>query len=598
MNPFSLYMKALYANHKFTIWFIVFCLVMLVVGTINMNSLQRSNESTRAMFGTVISDLSLIGDLQYQMQEARRQALYSLTTADANLQVEYAEESRASDSKVLKLVNDIANSNIQGLKNTELIEKLTRDWNTYLATRNETISLILEGRNSEAMALDLKNGLPQFNGIRADLLLLKDQYKAESDKQINEDATASNSTYVKTMVLRILTLLLTGWAMFAVQRKMLKAVEKKADQAEEAQAFSEAIISNAGEGIVVYDRDLKFLVWNQAMERFTGISSEQVIGKSVLNISPWGNSEGIDYQLELALNGETVKSSDVPTDLSNGSRRWHSALYSPQRNSKGEIIGVICMISDITQRKHDEEELRTASIRLEQSNRELQDFAFVASHDLQEPLRKIQAFGDRLKTKYGATLDETALDYLQRMQGAAARMQTLIHDLLTFSRVTSKSKPFESVDLEEITRAVLSDLEIRIEQTGATVDVAPLPVIDADPTQMRQLIQNLLSNALKFQKLEVKPHIKIAADRVTSTADFCEITVTDNGIGFEEKYADRIFTLFQRLHGRSEYEGTGVGLAVCRRIVERHGGQIKAESVPQEGAKFTISIPARQQVTC
>jgi PAS domain S-box-containing protein len=590
-------MKALYFNHKFTIWFIAFCLVMLIVGAINMNSLRRSNETTRAMFGTVISDLALIGDLQFQMQEVRRQALYSLTTTDAKLQVQYAEESRASDSLALKLINNLANSNIQSIKNTGLTQKLTRDWNTYLVTRNETISLILEGRNAEAMAFDLKNGLPQFNRIRADLLHLKEQYKADSEKQINEDVASSRSTFTQTMVLRILTLLLTGWAMYAIQRKMLKTVEKKAEQAEEAQAFSEAIISNAGEGIVVYDRDLNFLVWNQAMERFTGISSDQIIGKPALKIFPWMNSEGVDYQLELALNGETVTSSDVPTELSNGSRRWHSALYSPQRNSKGEIIGVIGMISDITQRKQDEEELRSATIRLEQSNRELQDFAFVASHDLQEPLRKIQAFGDRLKTKYGTTLDETALDYLQRMQGAAARMQTLINDLLTFSRVTSKSKPFESVDLEEITRAVLSDLEIRIEQTGATVDVAPLPVIDADPTQMRQLIQNLLSNALKFQKSDVKPHIKIAADRVNSAADFCEITVTDNGIGFEEKYADRIFTLFQRLHGRSEYEGTGVGLAVCRRIVERHGGQIKAESVPQAGAKFIISIPARQQVT-
>lgn len=712
-------LKDFYSHHKFTIWFVTFCFVMLVVGTINMNSLRRTNESTRAMFGVVINDLALIGELQNRMQEVRRQALYSLTTVDPNLQIEYAEESRTSDVTVLKLIENYKRSNVDNVKNKELSEKIASDWKAYLTTRNETISLILEGRTKEAVALDLKEGVPQFNRIHEDLQQIKEHYKEQSAKQISEEAATSNASYLEMMVLRFLTLILTAWAMFSVQKRLLDKVQKKAEQAEEARIFSEAIISsagegifvcdrelryrvwnrvmtefngiaaeevigknaydlfpflkeqgveayhqralsgervtspdfqgllpngtlawrsatysphynakgevigligmvrdiseiyqkseqlseataftqtiieNAGEGVVVYDRNLNHVVWNQAMERFTGIPAADVLGKNAPMLFPWMISEGIDQQLEMALSGETVFSPDLYIELSGGGQ-WRSSVYSPQRNSKNEIVGVIGLISDVTQRKNDEQELQANAVRLEQSNRELQDFAFVASHDLQEPLRKIQAFGDRLKTKYGAALDETGLDYLARMQNAAARMQVLINDLLSFSRITSKAKPFEQVDLQEVAKAVVSDLEIRIEQTGAQVEIDPLPIIDADPTQMRQLIQNLLSNALKFQQADVKPHIKITAERVNSDASFCEITVADNGIGFEEKYLDRIFTLFQRLHGRSEYEGTGVGLAVCRKIVERHGGQITAHSAPQQGAKFIISLPSQQ----
>ncbi len=241
------------------------------------------------------------------------------------------------------------------------------------------------------------------------------------------------------------------------------------------------------------------------------------------------------------------------------------------------------------------ERLRQSTVELERSNRELQDFAFVASHDLQEPLRKIQAFGDRLKSKHGAALGADGVDYLARMQGAAHRMHTLINDLLTFSRVTSKAQPFVPVDLDRIATEVLSDLEERIERSGARVETEPLPTLDADPLQMRQLLQNLVANALKFHRAGETPVVKIlAAVEGNGGAPQARITVADNGIGFDMKYLDRIFTPFQRLHGRSEYEGTGMGLAVCRRIVERHGGALTAESAPGEGARFLVTLPVHQ----
>jgi signal transduction histidine kinase len=252
-----------------------------------------------------------------------------------------------------------------------------------------------------------------------------------------------------------------------------------------------------------------------------------------------------------------------------------------------------------------ERALKAYTVELERSNQELEEFAYVASHDLQEPLRKIQAFGSRLRQKHGETLDERGLDYLNRMESAAARMQTLINDLLTFSRVTTRAQPFSQVNLATLVQVVLLDLEVKIGEVNGRVHVGDLPTIEAEPTQMRQLLQNLLSNALKFHRKDVPPVVNISGEYLAAApnnlrreavpgAAYCRIIVADNGIGFEEKYIDRIFTVFQRLHRRSKYEGTGVGLALCRKIVERHQGTITATSQVGRGATFIVTLPVKQ----
>jgi light-regulated signal transduction histidine kinase (bacteriophytochrome) len=248
-------------------------------------------------------------------------------------------------------------------------------------------------------------------------------------------------------------------------------------------------------------------------------------------------------------------------------------------------------------------ELKDYALKLERSNSELQDFASVASHDLQEPLRKVQAFSDRLRKRCAAALDDSGRDYLDRIQNAAARMQSLINDLLTYCRVATKAQPFVPTNLVSITREVVADLEARIEQVSGQVILGELPTLDADPLQVRQLMQNLIGNSLKYSRPDVPPVVKVWSKHEPhepGTASgapprpFCEIVVEDNGIGFEQIYSERIFTIFQRLHGRNEYEGTGIGLAVCRRIVERHGGTITAHSTPGNGATFLVSLPIRQ----
>ena len=301
----------------------------------------------------------------------------------------------------------------------------------------------------------------------------------------------------------------------------------------------------------------------------------------------------------------------------------HNYSLRAIKTSRDEL-GVLCdgfnaMLTEIQQR---DAELRVHRLRLEEtverrtwmlktrteeltrSNTELEQFAYISSHDLQEPLRKIQAFGDMLANQYRDVLGDEGRDYLLRMQGAAKRMQGLINELLNYSRITTKAQPFVAVNLNDVVRHVLIDLETRIQETGGRVELEPLPTLEGDPTQMRQLLQNLIGNSLKYHRADVPPVVKVQSRLLAlperafpsqgPPIQSCEITVEDNGIGFEQKYVDRIFAPFERLHGRGEYEGTGMGLAICRKIVERHGGTITARSIPHQGSTFIVTIPLKQ----
>ncbi|GAB3750912.1 ATP-binding protein [Spirosoma pomorum] len=248
------------------------------------------------------------------------------------------------------------------------------------------------------------------------------------------------------------------------------------------------------------------------------------------------------------------------------------------------------------------EELEESNSLLSHSNENLQRFAYVASHDLQEPLRKIQQFGDLLRAQHDG-FTKAELDYLERMQSAASRMSILIRDLLSFSRISTHREASVPVALEDVMNSALTTLELTIEETEAAVIVGDLPTISGDASQLRQLFQNLLSNAIKFHRPGVAPVIKVDAKRVPandlpisvkpirSSRKYVQIDVTDNGIGFEEKYLDRIFEVFQRLHGRNEFSGTGIGLAICEKVVFNHGGAITAMSQPGQGATFSVYFP-------
>lgn len=230
---------------------------------------------------------------------------------------------------------------------------------------------------------------------------------------------------------------------------------------------------------------------------------------------------------------------------------------------------------------------------LERSNQDLQVFASAASHDLQEPLRKIESFGQRLEEKYDEVLDDSGRVYLSRMIDASGRMRRLIDALLTFSRVNDQNTQISDVDLEGLCKSVLVDSAARIKATQARIDVSALPVIEADETQMRIIFDNLLGNALTYQPAGQAPEISV---QVFDPGDAAQIgiRVRDNGIGFDPKYSERIFEMFERLHSRSEFEGSGIGLAICAKIVERHGGSLRAQSIPGQGAEFSLILPKHQ----
>lgn len=280
---------------------------------------------------------------------------------------------------------------------------------------------------------------------------------------------------------------------------------------------------------------------------------------------------------------------------------WMAA--NPKEEAGRGESGLQGMVMDITRQKTYESQLKQFTLELQRSNQDLEQFAYVASHDLQEPLRKIRAFGDRLTARYGEGLDAPGVDYINRMQSASARMQVLIEELLSFSRVSRPGLVVEKINMNELVKEVLDDLDAQIRRESAEVKVTKIPSIRGEHTQIKRLIQNLISNAIKFHKPGRAPRIEISARTLRGSQvseefqfqamrpEYVRIDVKDNGIGFDEKHKEKIFNIFQRLHGRAEYEGTGIGLAICRKIVTNHGGMITANSKEGEGSEFIVILP-------
>jgi len=365
-----------------------------------------------------------------------------------------------------------------------------------------------------------------------------------------------------------------------------------------ALSFVEGIVETIREPLLVLDAQLHIIMASTSFYRTFQMTKAQTEGRLIFELGDgdWNlphlrvmleeilpqNSQFNDFEVEQVFSHIGHK-----TMLLNARRIHHDGNRTRM---------ILLAIEDTTERKRTAAAIQSYVRKLEWRNRELQDFAYIASHDLQEPLRAVQAFSDRLHSNYGEALGADGRDYLERIQRAAGRMRVLIQDLLAYSRVATKASPFKSVDLMQTARDAVADLDSRLEETGGQVEISDLPRIEADETQMRQLLQNLIDNALKFHQPDVPPLIRVrGATVVHEGADSVQILVEDNGIGFDTKYCDRIFSPFQRLHTRQAYPGTGIGLAVCRKIVERHDGAITAESAPGQGATFLVTLPARQK---
>jgi len=349
------------------------------------------------------------------------------------------------------------------------------------------------------------------------------------------------------------------------------------------------IFNAVPEMVIIQDAETgEILDVNAETHAKVGLSREEIIKEGVASFSP--DSE--EFSPERAAQHIMKAAQGEPQTFEWGYVNSAGELHPTEVNLKLVVIsGRPCLIAtarEISDRKRAEAEIRSKTQELERSNAALQQFAYVASHDLQEPLRIVQAFGDLLLRRCSDALDEAGERYLDFMLGAAARMSAQIQGLMEYSRVTTGGRAFEATDLTVVAQEAVRGLRLRIEETSGRVDIGELPTIEGDPLQMRQLLGNLLGNALKFRRPDEPPVVKVSARQADG---FVQLMVEDNGIGLDEKYASQIFEVFQRLHTREEYEGTGIGLAICQMITRRHGGTISVASAPGRGTTFTVALP-------
>lgn len=386
-------------------------------------------------------------------------------------------------------------------------------------------------------------------------------------------------------------------------KKLESLVAERTMELQNEKEYIETILNSSNDVIVVVDKQLRYLSGNTRMEKHYGVSKKDYVGKYVGEVFPGVEGSEFYEHLKKCLSGVHVEPRTYKSVVID---RWYQNSMVPMKDTNGDITGVIVVGHDVTDVMNVSEKLQEMNFVLRQKNRELEltnndleSFNYMASHDLQEPLRKIQTFIELIHTnKDNPELAET---YFSKIQSSAKRMSQLIKSILAYSRLTNKDSVFEEIDLNEVLNDVRLDFELLIKEHNATIDSDRLPIIQGVQHQFHQLFSNLLSNSIKFAKIE--PEIKISARTVLPEEivnqpmldpkqQYFELQFIDNGIGFEQQYSEQIFQLFQRLHGKDEYSGTGIGLSIVKKIVQLHGGSVTADSVPGKGARFTIWFPS------
>ena len=422
-------------------------------------------------------------------------------------------------------------------------------------------------------------------------------YSLRGDKAGNDEIGALTDAF-NTMLARIeeQNAEITRFNQLLEQRISERTAELKDANASlnQQKEFVESIIDSSVDSIVVYDLDMRFITVNRTFENRTGYKREQVIGKHFTDLYD-ASVPAYDATVR-GLKGEYIHIPQLQSPLTG---RFYETFYIPLYNVSEQVYALVTVGHDITEIVESSDQLRRTNASLEKSNRDLEQFAYIASHDLQEPLRKIQVFTELL----GQNFDNKAelLRYHEKISQSASRMQHLIQDVLNFSRISNSIEAFVPVNLNEIVDNLKVDFELLLSEKDGAIHTDKLPSLEGIPLQLSQLFSNLISNSLKYT--DKKPVISITCAVVNAKdislpqvhqhdqKSFYHISFQDNGIGFDPDYSEKIFTIFQRLHSKQNFSGTGIGLALCRKIVENHHGFITAEGRPGEGATFHIYLP-------
>ncbi|HKR05753.1 MAG TPA: ATP-binding protein [Bacteroidia bacterium] len=378
-------------------------------------------------------------------------------------------------------------------------------------------------------------------------------------------------------------------------------VNERTQALQQQKDFVETIINSSVDLVAVFDNDLNYIMLNKRADDYYEKKRENILGKNILEVFPEIKDSPMLRDLKKALNGEAVYDAKYKSPVLN---RSFENYYIPLKDKDEKIYGVLTLGHDITNIMEANEKLETVNTELLKSNRDLEQFAYVASHDLQEPLRKIQTFTQLMGDSFYD--EEKQKNYHKKIAQAASRMQNLIQDVLNFSRISKTEEAFVDIDLNKILENLKNDFELIIREKEAVINHPVLPVIKGIPLQLSQLFSNIISNALKYN--EKKPVINISLEKLSAeeikknlklseNVSYIKIKFSDNGIGFEPQFSEQIFNIFQRLHGKQTYSGTGIGLAICKKIVENHHGIIYAYSEPNIGATFTVILPSQRNTT-
>ena len=360
-------------------------------------------------------------------------------------------------------------------------------------------------------------------------------------------------------------------------------------QSAQASALLSAIVDSSEDAIIRKDLNGIIMSWNKGAELLFGYSAEEAVGRSILMLIPPERAEEEPKILDRMKRGERVEHFETIRVRKDGKQRNISLTISPIKDAGGRVVGASKIARDITERVRQDEELRAANAALNQANADLQQFAYSASHDLQEPLRMVAVFSELLQKRFGGQLGPTGNDYVVQTMEGARRMQTLLHDLRTYTEVsTAEPRTVDPVDAGQVLEKTLLNLDVAIRESGASISSTALPPVRLAAVQLEQLFQNLIANAIRYRSA-APPRIHISATRQGEQWLF---SVEDNGIGIEPQYQEQIFGIFKRLHSSSEYPGTGMGLAICQRVVERAGGRIWVESETGRGSTFYFTVPA------